>query len=208
MTKLNNMKKIIILLLFVFSSCKQIRVIEGIYLARKSNTKLKLNKNGTFIYQYPTNMYKTESKGTWIKENDSLVLNSYSEYKDNMIEVKEFKNSSSRYIKILDEFNRPIANVANVIITYDNGKKTNFFSTDEQGKITLSENSKVTSIKVVFIESYVYNVIKLDSSFEIKVYTDDLNKIYFNKKILRIKKNHLVYDGEKLFKNLNTPRTL
>jgi len=200
----NNLRCLICCALLI-SSCSikkyNIENVTGTYRSVKQGSylELKLGNNHTFEYQNVSSMYNSRSKGKWLIKNNNLYLTSDNDFKTNMIDVSEFKNSKQQIIVVKDEEDIPYENVIVILYTYD-GLET-FHSTNNLGEITIPENLVVKQIEVQYLgETYFYKTTNEKRSYKILLYLDNLSKTFFENELVKLNSRKIVLNGEKLFK--------
>ncbi|MEO1485425.1 MAG: hypothetical protein AAFU57_06750 [Bacteroidota bacterium] len=189
-----------IISVFLLVSCSVVKndisYYQGKYQSRLGFIELNLQKD-KFSYLQKGSLYTSISKGVWSLENGFIVLKSKDEFKTNLIEVKEFKDTNSRSLKVmLHEDMRPLEG-ANIIF---NNNKNQVFTTNSSGILKIDEEIEISSILVIFIGDYMYNPNNGHGSYEIIVYPDVLSKTYFKRQQVKVKPKGLILNDTKLYK--------
>ena len=85
---------------------------DSIYVSSDVNYfNISIQENNIFYYTSKQGLISPISEGKWIKNNDTLVLNSFQKYKTDYIElVKQKVVNSASNIKIIDYQGSPIIN--------------------------------------------------------------------------------------------------
>ncbi len=193
--------KVITFFMMIITSCgttKNSSEIFGKYKSKDGISEIILHKDN-FYYTQKGSLYTSKSEGVWSLKDGRILLKSNKNFKDNMIEVNEI-NDTTQYIKVLDLYDKPISNVANVILTYENGTDSKPFFTDEKGIISIMPNQKIESIKIIYLDTFEYDVQNGNASYEVKVYPDNLDKKYFNNEQIRLNQRFIFLEGSKLYK--------
>lgn len=195
----------LMIIVFLFGSCSaqnpNSSKIMGNYQSQKKepNTELILTKDNRFKYRQTAGLYDSKSEGIWKIEKERLVLISDSIFKTNMIEVSEIEEHKKRNIKVYDETGNPCLNA---VIKIKNTGADIVGLIDQIGVLNIEANIKVEAIEVNYLgENHTFKPQKKNSSYFIKLYTDNLDKKYFDQEIVRVKKNALFLDNIKLLRN-------
>ncbi|BCY28079.1 hypothetical protein [Flavobacterium okayamense] len=151
-----------------------------------------LKKDYTFEYQYHAGLINTKSKGVWKMSNNEVVLNSYKDYLNNAIEVKEGLDKGE--IIISDSYGSPILGA---FVVLDNNE---IFETNQNGKISFYQNRDFKYFEVHYLgETYRYDIKnKETNSYQVTIYLDDLSKTYFKSQKFKFKNNTI--SDNKLYK--------
>ncbi|WP_025742451.1 hypothetical protein [Aquimarina pacifica] len=180
--------------------------IVGKYQSKKGNTftELVLSADNTFNYKQVAGLYNSKSEGTWELKDKNIVLMSNVAFKTDMIEVFEVDSQKEREITIIDESGKPCFGA---VVKIKNIKGDVTKKTDNGGVITLESDTSIKSFEVYYLgENYSYYALKDNSSFDIVLYTDNLDKKYFDNAKVIIKKNSLMLEDIKLLQLSSLPR--
>jgi hypothetical protein len=188
------MRTLLYVLLVCFISCASFTNetidVKGKYIltSKEAYGELVLSDKNTFKYRYAIGLIDTESKGSWKKMKNEIILLSDSTYQKNKIDVNELHTDANPQINIAFPDKTPVI-FANLIINNANDK---VYTTNELGKIKLPNDTSVSSFTVHYLgESYTYTV-KKGNTFIITLFPDDLSKTYFNNRTFKFKRNKLI----------------
>jgi len=189
-----------IIFTLIIVSCASIKISKenliGNYKTKSNGMKLTLS-NTTFKYTNSSSLYEAKSEGTWKLKGEDIILTSFPEFRNNLIEVEEIKFPKKRQVFIFDEDNRSYEGVVFTYIDRSNNKI--FKTTDENGVIVLPKDLNIKYFTISYLgENHDYEVKNVMSSFKVKLYFDDLNRKYFDDEKVITKKNSLVLGGIKL----------
>ncbi|AOE52734.1 hypothetical protein ALW18_09575 [Flavobacterium psychrophilum] len=200
------MKRCFFLILLSLLGCSSYKIKEnrpeGLYETRsqKFYGKIELSEDFSFTYNYKIGLIDTQSKGIWVNKGDKLLLQSEKSYLTNSMTVEELRTSNGELI--IQDANKIRIEGAVVSFNDDN----NSFESNEEGIVRISQNKKVTSIKVFFLgEKYVYDLLlKNSNSYLLTIYLSDLSKTYFDNELLKIKNGYISNkSGMKFYKTEN-----
>jgi len=156
--------------------------------------KIELHKDSTFNYDANFEMTKLVSKGKWKAKNGSFILNSFDEYKSNLIEVKEsINNQKNLKFKLLDKDGRILDFVSIVINNIE-------YEFDLNGELTIDEISNLSYFRVNCLGTiYEHKILnKSTNNFEIILYEMN-NNHYFKEKSFKLYNNYIKIDNKKYF---------
>ncbi len=201
-----NITSITILLACVnFTGCKTTlseKSIIGEFISKSPYSKIIIKSNGEFYYSSTQGLLKPVSNGEWkIINEDEIVLNSEEKFRSGYIkEIEKTKtNFNETIISVVDGNNNVLENG----ILYINDKSDEEFKLDDKGQVQIK--SKVISISVLTLSGFY--TLKLDSegfyNITLKVRHEELNDVFFENKVLRIKRNFLITDESRKYKKNN-----
>ncbi|MGJ8667209.1 MAG: hypothetical protein ACSHW7_12640 [Patiriisocius sp.] len=195
------MKKNILILLIILTSCSSSRIekvsLEGRYKAKVEEglIEIVLEENNRFSFRNVIGLIDSKSKGDWILKENKIILNSDSTYLKNKIFVDEIKTESEPYFKI--HYPDKLAAFGAYIIF--NNKEELGYEINDSGKINLPKELKVSNFKIYHLgKEYFYKVLSEDS-FEVTIYFDDLGKTYFETEEYVLKRNKLISEEKTVF---------
>ena len=156
--------------------------------------KIELNKDSTFNYDANFEMTKLVSKGKWKAKNGSFILNSFDEYKSNMIEVKEsYNNQKYLKFKLLDKDGRILDFVSIIINNIE-------YEFDLNGELTVDEISNISYFKINCLGTIYEHKILNNSTNNFKIILYEINnKHYFKEKSFKLYNNYIKIDNKKYF---------
>lgn len=193
------------IMLICFISCKTKSVIVGSYLSKHDEfigAELELRTDSTFVYNLVGDLINQYSEGIWkYSSKNKILLNSYKSYKSGIVlqSTEDYKKSRGIYIKVIDDLENPFSYG---VITLNHNSES-YFNLNKNGEVTISIQQSIKSIQVYYLgEKYDYNVIDNKTNFiELKIIINDLSKVYFQDKILKIKGSKLISNNLKFHKN-------
>lgn len=181
----------IILGISLIISCKPKSVI-GTYEHTTGLTlhKLILKKDSTFQYNFEGDVMSTKSAGNYTILNNNIILNSYTKYKVNTIDVKE--SITNRHgIQIKDQYGYFSSDI---YVTFENSNEQPIHA-DQNGFVPLDSINNPKSFKVHYMDqSYSYTIKQTSTTyFDITVYSDILLEYtYFKNALCKFKNEKLI----------------
>lgn len=197
------MRKSFLFLFSIFISCSTIKEneVNGTYTWTKQGIGSKeiILEQNHFNYNLNIPLTTEKSAGIWSRDKNKIFLNSFFDYKTGYMTVEEKKAEESF---ILITGNNGYGVYGATIIIND----TLSFQADEEGKVSLSEDLTLSSIKILWIDFYRNNTYKIKNPesnvFIIKLNENDPGKIYFENKKVKIRNGYLIIDNQKFIKQV------
>jgi hypothetical protein len=183
--------KFILISLTFFFSCTSNKLIYNKYESKKGNYfNISIEENNMFQYSSVQGLISSTSKGTWIKKNDTLILNSFEKYKTNYIEIVKQKiiNNTLNSVKIVDNMGNPVENR----ILYFNNNFNIEYKTDVYGYVKYQEQIKVLDV-LTFSDIYKVELENYDYyDLIVKVVPENTQYSYFKNKKFKIRGSKLI----------------
>ena len=199
--------KFLIILLILFSSCISNKLVYTNYESKKNSYfNISIEKNNIFQYSSRQGLISLKSKGNWVKNNDTLILNSFELYKKNYIKLLKQKtiDSNINKVKIIDN----IGNAVNKRIVYFNNNFETEYKTNNFGFVKFEE--KIKTIHVLTYSNVFKIKLKKNGAFydlTFKVVPDNMFYSYFKNKKYMIKKNKLIdLETNRIYKTKNSSK--
>lgn len=184
------------------------------------SAELEVQKDGTFIYNWQEGLIFGVTKGTWLRDNNTLVLNSEKQPDpDTLYQILEYgkREQSGITINIVDESICPVPFAACVILVNGKEQERIGMSSNENGICFFNKDIEEVMINEIYIKHIDYHPVeyKLDKDkadnnfFTILIKEKESPYMYFVNQRWQIQyriwdKNKCLLNGKRRFcKNCN-----